>query len=143
MDLVGETDGFYQSAPLFLKREPITTEEVQALMNHGTVFLLLKDDAPVGFLYLAQAEEDDLYALIPKSCGVIDEIGAYIRPAYRGKGGGRRLMNAAKTACVKQGLTMLHVDFETANLFGNAFWPKQFQPAFLSVRRVVASDVTD
>ena len=140
-ELVSETDGYYRSAPLFLNRDPISAEDVAALLDRGTVHLLVEEARPVGFLYLGQAEED-LIAMIPKDCGVIDFIGAYIRPDFRGKGGGRRLLRAALKDAAEKGMDLVHVDFETANLFGNAFWPKHFHTAMLSVRRVVHPDMT-
>lgn len=74
--------------------------------------------------------------------GLLDEIGAFVQPDYRGgKGLGKQLEKAAFDYCRSNGISRLHVDFETANPYANRFWRKDFNPMLLSVRRTINKNI--
>ena len=62
--------------------------------------------------------------------------GAYIRPALRGRGFARALLDAALRHYAARGFTRCAVDFESFNPEAAAFWPKYFDMACLSLMRV-------
>lgn len=78
-----------------------------------------------------------------KNCGLIDEIGAYIKEEYRNKKVGIELLKFANDYCKEMNVPYIHVDFETANLYANKFWKKHFTPMLLSMRRTINKNIND
>ena len=72
---------------------------------------------------------------------MISEIGAYIKLEYRNKKIGMELLKFANNYCRGISAPYIHVDFETANLYGNKFWRKYFTPMLLSMRRTINKDI--
>lgn len=142
-DLVEKSREYYSSAPLFLRRDEYKVEDIIEVIRNGNVFIAWDGPAAVGFINVSISQENNVIEMYTKSYGLIDELGVYIKPAYRGKGLGTELLRCIFDFCRSNGLEGIHVDFETANLFANKFWRKYFKPMLLSVRRTINKDIND
>ena len=71
----------------------------------------------------------------------IDKLGAYVRPLDRGKGIGTALLERVINWCSEHGVNRIHVDYESANLYANSFWPKYFASTMYTVKRRVNPDM--
>jgi len=138
--LVYESVQYYEMEPLFLKREAVTSEKLGELIKRDNIFIACEDDKIVGFMNINRAAENDSENLSVMNCGLIDELGAYIKPEHRGNKLGVYLLNAIVGYCRDNSIDLIHVDFETANPFANRFWRKYFTPMISSVRRTVNKD---
>lgn len=83
--LVKESNQYYASAPLFLKRDEFTYKEIQEIIIKNNVYISWHQDMPVGFINLSVSEKNNFIDMSVKNCGLIDEIGAYIKLEYRNK----------------------------------------------------------
>jgi GNAT superfamily N-acetyltransferase len=140
-EIVKRSRAYYSGSPLFLKMDEFGFDELCGLVEKGTVFLAKHEGAIVGFMNLTVSDENDVITLCPKGIGQIDEIGAYIVEEYRNRNVGNQLMDAVFGFCSQQRIPCVHVDFETANLYGNKFWRKHFEPVMLSLKRTVHADM--
>lgn len=77
-ELVEESKEYYQSAPLFLKRDRILKKEISEIISRGNVFIAWDKEMAVGFINLSIAKNNNLIDMSITNCGLIDEIGAYI-----------------------------------------------------------------
>jgi len=141
--LVEESRMYYASSPLFLKRDPYSIDDISQIINNGNVFIAFDNNIPVGFINLSVPNENNCIDLSVANCGMIDEIGAYIKPEHRGNNLGKDLLKNVFNHCASNNIELVHVDFETANLFANKFWKKYFSPVLLSVRRTVNKNIND
>ncbi|WBW96677.1 GNAT family N-acetyltransferase [Oceanirhabdus sp. W0125-5] len=140
-ELVEESNEYYESAPLFLKRDKYSKEEIKAFIVKNNVFIAWDKELPIGFINLSINEDNDVINMAVKNCGLIDEIGAYIKLEYRNKKVGIHLLKRVNDYCRENNIPYIHVDFETANLYGNKFWKKYFDPMLLSMRRPINRDI--
>ena len=141
--LAEESREYYASSPLFLKRDPYSIDDISQIINNGNVFIAFDNNIPVGFINLSVSQESNCIDLSVKNCGMIDEIGAYIKPEHRGNNLGKDLLKNVFNYCASNNIELIHVDFETANLFANKFWKKYFSPVLLSVRRTINKNIND
>jgi GNAT superfamily N-acetyltransferase len=141
--LAEESRHYYASSPLFLKRDPYSADDISQIIENGNVFIAFDNNIPVGFINLSISNENNCIDLSVKNCGMIDEIGAYIKPEHRGENLGKDLLTTAFNYCASNNIELIHVDFETANLFANKFWKKYFSPVLLSVRRTINKNIND
>lgn len=139
--LVRESKDYYKAAPVFLKCGATEKEDLERLMENGAVFIAYVNGEAAGFMNARILEENDPATLAWRGMTMIDEIGAYIKPEYRARGLGGRLLNGVQNYCAQNGIEYIHVDFETANPYANRFWRKHFKPVLLSVRRTVNKDI--
>ncbi len=142
-ELVKESNEYYSSAPLFLKRDEVTLKEIEEIILRSNVFIAWDKENPVGFINLSIAEENNFIDLSVKNCGLIDEIGVYIKLEYRNKKIGIELLKVVSDYCREIKAEYIHVDFETSNLYGNKFWRKYFAPMLLSMRRTINKNIND
>lgn len=142
-DLVEESRHYYSSAPLFLKRDQCSKTELSEIIQNGNVFIAWEDYNAIGFINVSISQRDNIIDLSVSNSGLIDEIGVYIKPEYRGKGLGKELLKNVFDHCNNNRIKGIHVDFETANLFANKFWRKYFNPMLLSVRRTINKNIND
>lgn len=140
-ELVKESEAYYRSAPIFLRRPEVTKENVSELISKGTVFIAWDKGTAVGFMNLSVSDSCDTEALFDKNNGLIDEIGAYIRPEYRSKGIGSSFLKVIGEHCRRNNIPTVHVDFETANPYANKFWRKYFDPMLISMRRTINKNI--
>lgn len=141
--LVEESREYYRSAPLFLVRDRYMRDDILEILGRGNVFLAWEGEEAIGFIYVSVSERNNVIDLSDKRCGLLDEIGAYIKPGHRSRGLGKRLLQHTFNFCASNGIDRVHVDFETANPFANRFWPKHFDPMLLSVRRPINRNIND
>jgi len=141
-ELLVEFDGHYRASPLFLVREMESVDDVAdcITIENGAVFVAEVDGSIVGFANVVIADESSPITLVPEGAGAIEPLGAYVRPAFRGQGIAGMLLEAARVWCVGRGGTLMHVDFESANLEARAFWPREFRPVLDSVHRRLNQD---
>lgn len=142
-ELVEDSLGYYRSAPLFLKRDRMSKEDIIEIVSNNNVFLAFDNDTLIGFINLSTSKSNNVIDMSVNNCGLIDEIGAYIKPEYRSKGIGRELLIRVGECCRENNISCVHVDFETANLYGNKFWRKYFSPMLLSMRRTINKNIND
>lgn len=140
-DLVEESREYYKSAPLFLRRDRMSEEEVSQVIDKGNVYIAWDNKTPVGFINVSISEENNVFDMSICNSGLIDEIGAYIKPEFRGANIGKALLRSVSKCCSDKNISSIHVDFETANLYGNKFWKKYFEPMLLSMRRTINKDI--
>jgi GNAT superfamily N-acetyltransferase len=139
-EIVKESKEYYFSSPIFLTMQPYTFEDLTHLIETSTIFIARDEGKIIGFMNLRTAEKNDIYRMSVKNCGMIDEIGAYIKADYRGRKLGEQFIQAISAYCKENSIPCVHVDFETANLYANKFWKKFFTPTFLSLKRTLHSD---
>jgi GNAT superfamily N-acetyltransferase len=142
-ELVRESNDYYASAPLFLKRDEVTIEEIEEIITKNAVFIAWEQEIAIGFMSIRISERNNFIDLSVKNCGLIDEIGAYIKADYRNKKIGIKLLKHAADHCRAAKAAYIHVDFETANLYANKFWGKYFTPMLLSMRRTVNKNINE
>ncbi|MBN2442713.1 MAG: GNAT family N-acetyltransferase [Spirochaetales bacterium] len=142
-ELLMEFNEYYRSAPLFLKRDVETHEEVESYITgeNNVIFVALKEDKIVGFINVRVSEENDPITLVRTHTGLIDPLGAYIKEEYRQSGLGTQLLNNVFDWCNRKDLKNIHVDFESANQNALQFWPHYFIPVLFSVKRRINNDV--
>jgi len=141
--LAEESRQYYASSPLFLKRDQYSKNDISSIIENSNVFIAFYSGIPTGFINLSVSQGNNCIDLSLKNCGLIDEIGAYIKPGHRSKGLGKDLLKNVFEYCSSNGIELIHVDFETANLFANKFWRKYFSPLLLSVRRTINKNIND
>lgn len=140
-ELIEESDEYYKSAPLFLNRDKISKEEISELISKSNVFIAWDKEKAVGFINLSIAKYNNPIDMSIDNCGLIDEIGAYIKLEYRGEKIGKQLLKSVSEYCSQNNISGIHVDFETANLYANKFWRKYFNPMLLSMRRTINKNI--
>ncbi len=74
-------------------------------------------------------------AVIESRTGVFIS-GAFVRPAYRGRGAATAMLDAAIRRYAVDGITSCAVDFEAFNPEAVAFWTRHFAPVCYSLMRV-------
>lgn len=138
--IVDESALYYEKEPLFLKREVVSFDKLRSLIERNNIFVVCDGDNIIGFMNVNRSEENDVEILSVINCGMINELGAYIKPEYRGKKVGVHLLDIIFKYCRENKMNLIHVSFETANPFANHFWRKYFTPTILSVRRTINKD---
>lgn len=141
--LVKESQAYYASAPLFLKRDDVTCEDIEELIRKNGIFIAWDKGEAVGFINVSTAEHNNSINLTVINSGLLDEIGAYIKLDYRSRGLGIELLEVAKNYCHNTNAPYIHVDFETANLYANKFWKNHLTPMLHSMRRTINKDIND
>ena len=134
---------YYRQSPMFLPNTAMTdpTELESTLADPQTVTWLAVDhrDGVIGFM------RGELGA--QNACQVVRDVdtlactGAFVLPAARRRGAGRMLMAAMVDWARDNGLARLALDFESANIYGRAFWQRHLTPVCYSVLRVVDSRI--
>ncbi len=135
-----ESDQYLLGSPIFIKREEYSRDHIVQIISRNRVFVAWDDDCPIGVMSLKVDQGYHLEKLTTTDSGYIGRIGAFVKSEYRGKGVGTRLLKEVFDNCAEAGKSFVHVSFETANPYGNKFWPKYFKPAIRSVRRTINKD---
>jgi GNAT superfamily N-acetyltransferase len=138
--LVEESRYYFLEAPIFLKRDICTKEALLNVINENNVFIAWDNSVSIGIMSLILSKRYNIETLAGIGSGLIEELGAYIKPEYRGKGIGKRLLKEVFDYCINASIPYVHLSYETANPFANRFWPKYFKPIILSVRRTINKD---
>jgi GNAT superfamily N-acetyltransferase len=137
-----ESRSYYLEAPLFLTREKRSRDYYRSLFDEDSaIFLAFNSNEPVGFMQIRKDKKSDPIILSDLNTGLIDQLGAYIKPTYRHQGIGRALLLKCLQWCKHHDITQIHVDFESANLSGKPFWLRYFTATMHSARRAIYRDV--
>jgi GNAT superfamily N-acetyltransferase len=139
-NLVEESRHYYLNAPIFLKRDIYTKEALSNVIDESNVFIAWDNSVPIGVMSLTMSKRYNIETLAGVRSGLIKDLGAYIKPEYRGKGIGTRLLKEVFDHCKNASIPYVHLSYETANPFANRFWRKYFKLIILSVRRTVNKD---
>ncbi|MEW5870294.1 MAG: GNAT family N-acetyltransferase [Chloroflexota bacterium] len=137
VDLDAEHRQHYTQAPVFMPRHPgFTAEDFHAHLSRpkNSIWLALDGETPAGFLRFEGYDFEG--AAIVASGQTISINGAYMRPAYRRRGAGAAMLDAALRHYAGLGITCCSVDFESFNPEAANFWMKHFQPVCFSLLRV-------
>jgi GNAT superfamily N-acetyltransferase len=100
----------------------------------GSIWLATADGRPQGFLRFELASDGAvIVSLAPTTISI---TGAFVRPAWRGKGAARAMLARAIVHYHDLGFERVAVDYETINPDALAFWPKAFSVVAVSMLRV-------
>jgi len=128
----------YAQPPVFMvSQQPNDAAGFADLLSRpkNSVWLAMQDD-PIGFM---RFEGSNVGAADVVSADTVAITGAYIRPAYRGRGAAACLLDAALRDYAGRGAERCAVDFESFNPEAAVFWMEYFEPVCLSVMRVPES----
>lgn len=126
----------YSAAPVFMpRRQGETAADWASFLARprNRVWLALDGAEPVGFMRFDGYEFDSAAIVVSKSA--IKISGAYVAPAYRGRGAAAGLLDAGLRDYAGRGYDTCAVDFESFNPEAAAFWPRYFQPVCFSLYR--------
>ena len=134
---------YYRCAPIFLTRNNESQQYYQDLLSRDdmAIYLAYIGEKPVGFMSVRRNGKLRFIDLCDINTALIDEIGAYIEPAYRGRGIGMTLLSKCVEWCQHNEIPRIHVDFESANILARPFWLEFFTETMRSVRRTIYKDV--
>jgi GNAT superfamily N-acetyltransferase len=127
----------YTAAPIYMappKGDSSSLFEEFIARPKNSVWLALDDAVPAGFMRFTGYDFDAVAALESDSAAFCN--GAYVRPAFRGRGAGKVMLQAALAHYASLGLGALYTNFESFNPEAASFWPRYFTPACLSMMRV-------
>ncbi len=143
MRLDDEFRTYAKEAPFFLVRENVKQKYYENILNNAdsAVFIGKVSGEAVGFMSIRKNKKEDTFTLADENTGRIDKLGAYVRPLNRGKGIGTALLERVINWCSEHGINQIHVDYESANLYANSFWPKYFTSTMYTVKRRVNPDI--
>jgi len=141
--LENEANQHLLDSPIFLKQKKYSRDDIVKVISRNRVFVAWDNDCPIGMMSLNVDKGYHFEKLTTTDSGYVDRIGAFVKPEYRGKGVGTRLLKEVFNYCAEAGKPFVHVSFETANPYANRFWPKYFRPAIRSVRRTINKDAND
>ena len=136
-ELEGEHTRHYIEPPTLMEPfHPASPAEFTDLLNTppNSAWLAWDGTQPAG--YLRFEGQGFGAAEIVSSETAVANTGAYIRPAYRGRGAAPAMLDAALREYAARGFTCCSVDFEAFNPEAAAFWPRYFEPVVYSVFRV-------
>lgn len=127
----------YTQPPIFMALPPADSAEHFAgfVTKPGNTIWIAEDgDHLAGFMRFQTGDYDGVELL--NAPGMVGCNGAYVRPAYRGRGIAPALLDAALTHYAAQGIERLSVNFESLNPEASSFWMRYFEPAAWSLTRV-------
>jgi GNAT superfamily N-acetyltransferase len=101
--------------------------------KQNSVWLAEAGGEAVGFLRF-EAESDGATELV-QSAETVAITGAFVFPAFRGKGIMPALLDAGLGEFQSRGCVRCAVDFESFNPEASGFWPKYFEPVVFSLMR--------
>ena len=130
-------------SPIFLKREECSRDNIMQIMNRNKVFIAWDNDSAIGVMSLNTEQGYNFEKLTTPDSSYIGRLGAFVKPEYRGKNVGTKLVKEIFNYCAGAGKPFVHLSFETANPNASKFWPKYFKPAIRSVRRTINKDAND
>lgn len=131
-----EHQAYYTQAPLFMTpREAVSAAAYWEFIGgpSNTVWLAFAGNDLAGYMRFEPLGYGAIEIVHSKT--TIANSGAFIRPAFRGKGVGTGLLDAALIDYAAQGFQRCSVDFESFNPDAYHFWMKHFMPVSLSVTR--------
>ena len=140
LSFANETEKYYHDAPIFLKRELFSRDEIYNIIQKQHAFLAWDGDSLIGIMSFNTNQGFHYERLTSNQSAYVGGIGGYIKSEYRGQGIGSRLLQEMINYCCEVRKSFVHVSFESANPYANMFWPKYFKPVIRSVRRTINKD---
>jgi GNAT superfamily N-acetyltransferase len=130
--LDAEHRAYYAGPPIFVNKpsgdRDAILRDLEAERDQGSTFFVhRRDGAPVGTFVVGPSAQDG-EGLLLRATHSAQVRGAYVQPAYRGRGIGRALLDACIRWAADRGFDRLLVEHESANLPGRAFWGRHFTP---------------
>ena len=126
----------YADAPVLMPPPELLDEQAWGdfLATDGNAVWLAEDaTGPYGFMRFERVFHGS--AVIESRTGVFIS-GAFVRPAYRGRGAATAMLDAAIRRYAVDGMASCAVDFEAFNPEAVAFWTRHFAPVCYSLMRV-------
>ncbi len=127
----------YTQPPVFMAPHPSTDAAGFSELlgdERNTVWLALDGDQLAGFMRFEGSSFGA--AAVVNAADTTAITGAFVRPAYRGRGIAPALLDAALCYYNAHGYARCAVDFESFNPEAAAFWLRYFQPVCLSLTRI-------
>ena len=127
----------YTRSPVFMPEHPgMDADEQLAFLSqpNNSIWLAVDGEQAAGFIRFDGYDFDGV--AITESAGTIQINGAYVRPAYRGRGAGAAILDSALRDYQAAGFTCCAVSFESFNPEAAGFWLKYFAPVAYSLVRV-------
>jgi ribosomal protein S18 acetylase RimI-like enzyme len=124
----------YTQPPVFMA--PVEAPDFPEFLQdpRHSVWLALDGETMAGFIKF-EGSSDGAAESVSSDTGIAI-TGAYVRPAYRGRGAAPALLDAALRDFAARGFERCTVDFESFNPEAASFWVKYFQPVCYSLMRV-------
>jgi len=141
-EMINESVDYLANSPLYLK-DALSIDEAARAINENRILLAKDKGEIVGFMTTSIADSDNIYAMYTKGCLLTGAPGTYIKEAYRNKGIGSHFISEVSRFCIQNNIPYAHVAWESANIYGNRFWPKYFTPTLLGMKRVISPDIID
>ena len=135
-----EHRAYYPKSPIFIFKSTDEEEALSDLQEHreqGDVFFVYyENDVPCAYMIVGtSALEGEGFLLRHTNTAQVKS--AYARPALRGKGIGKALLQRVIAWSQQQGYARLFVEHETANFYGGHFWRTHFAPyVYFSMRYI-------
>jgi GNAT superfamily N-acetyltransferase len=131
LELQLEHNRYYDGSPIFIKKNDDPERELAELCKHkeqNDIFLVWQvQGEPVGYFIIGTSDTADEGFLLQYT-NTLQIKSAYIKPEYRGQGGGSALLREAVSWGKQTGFSRILVEHETANFYGGRFWNKHFEP---------------
>lgn len=143
LELANKTTQYYSDAPIFLNRHDFSRDYIAQIINYEHVFIAWDNNNMIGVISFSVNQGYHFERLTSVESSYICDLGAYIKPEYRGKGVGAGLLKEVFDYCERIGNPFIHVSYETANTYASRFWPKYFKPVIRSVRRTINKDANE
>lgn len=127
----------YTQSPVFMAPpEARDSDGFRAFLSEpkNSVWLALDSREPVAFMRFEGSSFGASDVVSAETTIAI--TAAYTRPAYRGRGAGPAMLDAALRDYADRSFTRCAVDFESFNPEAAVFWMKYFTPVCLSLMRV-------
>lgn len=102
--------------------------------GHNSIWLAHRDSTIMSYLQFEESGHGATEIVVADTTIAI--TGAYTRPAYRGQGAAKSILNTALHHYAGLDFERCSVDFESFNPEAAIFWMKHFEPVSLSVMRV-------
>ncbi len=140
LDLETEHMGYYQKAPIYLKKDDSSEAALASLTRRqasGAVLFVYRENRKPLAYFIAGLCTGSQDGRILRNTNTAQVLSAYASPCARGRGIGKALLSRTIGWAREQGFARLFVEHETANACGENFWRKHFNPyLYFSMRYV-------
>ena len=133
IEIEQEHRAFYPQAPTFIlkdtDRDGIRADLENLIAEGNHIFVYEEEGVPSGFFIVGESSrEEDAEGFLLRETNTAQIKGAYLKPAFRGKGIGASLLQKSMQWAFENGFLRLFVEHETANVLGARFWSRHFSP---------------
>jgi GNAT superfamily N-acetyltransferase len=131
LDIQIEHNAYYRKAPIFILKPTSPDEVLDELESHarqGDVFLVYSEQGEPRAYMIVGTSTVEGEGFLLQNTNTAQVKSAYARPAVRGKGIGKALLQRAIDWAQAHGYERIFVEHETANFSGSIFWHTHFNP---------------